>query len=142
MTAVATQPACPTCGSGIIDQRVTKTKPNQPDYKCSSRSCDWAIWPPKGKAAAVVRPAAPQPVEYGNLPGVLMANQPPAPPVAAPVVDPSERLNKLANLQAACFKRAMVLAGQAEAKGYVVTLEGVSALTAQLFIQYMQETKR
>lgn len=140
MTAVATQPACPTCGSAILDQRVTKTKPNQPDYKCGNRACDWAIWPPKGaQAKALPRPvAAQQPVEYGHLPGVPMASEAQPAPVAAPVVDPSERLNKLANLQAACFKRALVLADQASSKGYVITLEGVSALTAQLFIAFKE----
>jgi hypothetical protein len=133
MTAAAQQAvSCPKCGGQMWDNRAGKTNPKAPDFKCKDRACDGVIWPPR-RARQQPAPAA-APVELGHLPGVPMASE----QQPAPATTPQERLDKLANLQAACFKRAMALAEQASAKGYVVTLEGVSALTAQLFIAFKE----
>ena len=35
---------CPDCGGGMWDNRETKKKPTQPDYKCKNKACDKAIW--------------------------------------------------------------------------------------------------
>ena len=44
-------PFCPKCSGDMWDNRLSKTKPTQPDYKCKDRGCDGAIWPEKKKAA-------------------------------------------------------------------------------------------
>jgi hypothetical protein len=36
-------PVCPVCHWAMRDQRTTK-RGNQPDYKCSQRTCDGAVW--------------------------------------------------------------------------------------------------
>lgn len=41
------QPLCPKCGGKMWDNRVNKTNPKAPDYKCRDRNCDGVIWPPK-----------------------------------------------------------------------------------------------
>ncbi len=46
----------------------------------------------------------------------------------------TEKLNDLARVQAACFTHALALANRAKDAGVTVTLEGLSALTAQLLI--------
>jgi hypothetical protein len=36
-------PRCPVCQGAMRDQRATK-RGNQPDFKCSQRACDGAMW--------------------------------------------------------------------------------------------------
>jgi hypothetical protein len=38
-------PNCPKCNGPMWDNRESKTKPTQPDYKCKNRECDGALWP-------------------------------------------------------------------------------------------------
>ncbi|HEU5174807.1 MAG TPA: Rad52/Rad22 family DNA repair protein [Gemmatimonadaceae bacterium] len=45
------EPSCPRCGGRMWDNRATRRNPKAPDYKCRTRSCDGAIWPPRGSAA-------------------------------------------------------------------------------------------
>lgn len=40
---------CPQCGGDMWDNRATKTKPTQPDYKCKDQSCGKAVWPPRNQ---------------------------------------------------------------------------------------------
>lgn len=35
---------CPDCGGAMWDNRLTKKKPTQPDYKCKNKACDKAVW--------------------------------------------------------------------------------------------------
>lgn len=42
--------ACPKCKGAMWDNRVGKTNPKQPDFKCKDKAnCDGIIWPPRGK---------------------------------------------------------------------------------------------
>ena len=41
------QPICQKCGGPMWDNRESKTKPTQPDFKCKNKECDGVIWPPK-----------------------------------------------------------------------------------------------
>jgi hypothetical protein len=45
-------PPCPKCEGRMWDNRTSKRNPRAPDFKCRDRSCDGAIWPPKGNGAA------------------------------------------------------------------------------------------
>ncbi len=56
--AVGDDPACPTCGGRMWDNREGKKNPKAPDFKCRDKQCDGVIWPPKNGAAPK---AAPQP---------------------------------------------------------------------------------
>lgn len=44
-------PKCPKCAGPMWDNRTSKTKPTQPDYKCKNKECDGVIWPPKDTPA-------------------------------------------------------------------------------------------
>ncbi len=35
---------CPDCGGAMWDNRETKKKATQPDYKCKNKACDKAVW--------------------------------------------------------------------------------------------------
>ena len=39
------EPACPKCGGGMWDNRISKRNPKAPDFKCRNRSCDGVVWP-------------------------------------------------------------------------------------------------
>lgn len=42
--------ACPKCGGAMWDNRVGKTNPKQPDFKCKDKAnCDGVIWPPRNR---------------------------------------------------------------------------------------------
>jgi hypothetical protein len=48
------EPACPTCGNAMWDNRVNKKNPKAPDYKCkrgpkwpATDGCEGLIWPPR-----------------------------------------------------------------------------------------------
>lgn len=68
MTAPAVVQAlvCPKCGGAIWDNRVGKTNPKQPDFKCQNKECGWVQWPPKKEAAKVV--LASPPASFANKP--------------------------------------------------------------------------
>jgi hypothetical protein len=53
-------PACPVCGGGMWDNRDSKRKPTQPDFKCKDKDCrDGAVWlESRGKGGNAPRPAA------------------------------------------------------------------------------------
>ena len=44
-----TNATCPICHGPVWDNRLTKTSPKQPDFKCKDRSCGGVIWPPKNE---------------------------------------------------------------------------------------------
>jgi phage RecT family recombinase len=44
---VVGEPDCPKCGGRVWDNRLSKTNPKAPDYKCRDKSCDGVIWPSK-----------------------------------------------------------------------------------------------
>ena len=132
---------------------MTKRNPKAPDFKCRSRACDGVLWPERGtkggNARAAQYPAASSrrapienPVEFGDLPGVPMDPPPAAQTQQAQHPQNStanagvERFNKLVAVHRACFKAALQLADQYEQAmpNHQATLEGVSALAAQLFI--------
>jgi hypothetical protein len=69
MTATETEVACPKCGGGMYDNRLTKKNPKQPDFKCKryKEGCEGVVWPPKefgGRRPAVV--AKPAPPSFSN----------------------------------------------------------------------------
>jgi hypothetical protein len=59
---------CPKCGGRMWDNRLNKSNPRAPDFKCRNRSCDGVIWPKRSR----VHPAAPDQsgqLEPVGLPG-------------------------------------------------------------------------
>ncbi len=134
MTA-ATQPliACPKCGGQMWDNRASKKNPKAPDFKCRARSCDGVRWPERQSGPQRVQTPAVAAIgpEYGNLPGVPMENAAPSPETG------NERLQRIFKVQEVCFKHAVKLAGMVSNDlGVPVTLEGLSALTAQTLIAF------
>lgn len=80
----ADDPACPSCGGKMWDNRTTKRSPKAPDFKCrngpkypSTEGCPGVIWPPKdGQAPAASAPAAsskPQNNDFADFPGGMPA---------------------------------------------------------------------
>lgn len=45
------EPACPSCGGKMWDNREGKKNPKAPDFKCRDKQCDGVIWPRKKVAA-------------------------------------------------------------------------------------------
>lgn len=43
-------PACPTCGGRMWDNRASKRNPKAPDFKCRDRTCDGVLWPGQHRA--------------------------------------------------------------------------------------------
>lgn len=60
---------CPTCGGQMYDNRVGKTNPKAPDFKCKNRACKGVIWPPKGKPADItpINSQQPEPVKKPTM---------------------------------------------------------------------------
>lgn len=53
------EPACPTCGGRMWDNREGKKNLKAPDFKCRDKQCDGVIWPPKaGAPGFAAAPAA------------------------------------------------------------------------------------
>lgn len=53
-------PQCPKCGGDMWDNRLSKTKSTQPDFKCKKKSCGTGVWPkPKPVEKSDWRKAAP-----------------------------------------------------------------------------------
>lgn len=65
---------CPACGGDMWDNRLTKTNPKQPDFKCKDAECGKAVWL-QSKAAAATKSTAGKVVdafdderdEFGNF---------------------------------------------------------------------------
>ncbi len=139
MTAPAMRdPACPKCSGPLWDNRTTKRNPKAPDWKCKDRACDGVIWGPRQTGPQRVQATHDQQIgpEYGNLPGVPMETAVPSPETG------NERLQRIFKVQEVAFTHALKLAAIAEAKGVSITLEGLSALTAQCVIQFHQRDGR
>lgn len=137
-TATQNEVSCPKCGGAMWDNRISKRNPKQPDFKCKQRSCDGVIWPPRNSAnAAPARQQQPQNGRqgYDEPPVGSMSYDEPTQPTGP---DTTQRWKDLIVLHRASFRAALKLATEAEAVGISPTLEGVSALTAQLFIGYRE----
>jgi hypothetical protein len=128
------------------DNRLTKKNPKQPDFKCRDKNCDGVVWPPRDgrvsqgdrdtRRAAVPRqgidmpPVGHPPMPFDEPPPYRDEDAPEVPQNPA-----AEKLRAIFRLQEVCFTHAIRLAAKAEASGISVTLEGVSALTAQSMIE-------
>ena len=136
MPATMNEVACPKCSGAMWDNRLTKKNPKQPDYKCRDKACDGVIWPPRegnGKPATVAKSAAvkAEPMELGPR----IAGMDDDEDTDMELLQSNARLKAIFTLHSVCFARAELLAAEANTKyGIPPTLEGVSALTAQLFI--------
>lgn len=112
---------CPKCSSEVYDNRADKASGAKsakwPDFKCKSKSCDWAQWP--GKAAmAVAPPFAPPAVPQGPANG----------PVA-----PSSRDTLLVELYLDSLDRVMAKL-QREKLVELFRGDAIAAMAATLFI--------
>jgi hypothetical protein len=142
-TLTQTEVSCPKCGGATWDNRTSKRNPRQPDFKCKNRACDGVIWPPRESRTGQRAQQAPQNGRQGyDIPpaGTMPYDGPvshaPQPTEQAPETEATTRFKNLVNVQRACFRAALRLASDANAAGVPVSLEGVSALTAQLLIAY------
>lgn len=62
---------CPRCSSPVFDNRPDKAlglHPKRPDMKCSSPSCNWAVWLDSGKTSVNRLAASPTPGRADGLP--------------------------------------------------------------------------
>jgi hypothetical protein len=105
---------CPKCQSNVYDNRADKASgaksPKWPDFKCQSKTCDWAQWPPKATPA----------------------NGPP--PVVAPQAIGASRDTYLIELYWDSFDRILAgLKSRALSTGFHD--EQIAACVATLFIQ-------
>ena len=101
---------CPKCGGAMYDNRETKKNPKQPDFKCKDRDCDGVIWPPREKKGGAPKrePLTPEQVD--------------------------EKRKALAALHSKTFKHVLEnYVRLAKEHDIPPTLEGLSALTFQLF---------
>lgn len=135
---------CPRCGGSTWDNRLTKRNPKQPDFKCRDKNCDGVIWPPRPGTATRAQPQ-PSP-NYGQLPGddeqaeveaafvqgVLNTGEANAAEIRV------QKLNALLQAYNVAFAHALACAKKAQDAGVEPTLEGVSAISATLFIQASQ----
>ncbi len=101
---------CPKCGGAMWDNRQSKKSPKQPDYRCKDRSCDGVIWPAREKKNGA----------------------PPPPSLTPEEVD--EKRKTVVALHAKSFKHVLEnYVKLAKDHGIPPTLEGLSALTFQVF---------
>lgn len=120
------------------DNRVSKTNPKQPDYKCRNRACDGVIWPPRNGTAqrtpAPQQNTAPQPFSIGGpLPWEDAASAP-TPAVAPTSVSPDQFV-QMAQLYSRCVDTAVAISrssGIAALPGDAAS--AVAAMSATLFI--------
>lgn len=137
--------SCPKCGGRMWDNRLSKKNPKAPDYKCRSRNCDGVVWPERGQQNGHSAPQSRQnaPQGYDVPPSGSMPYDDPT-PVVAPVanqvqsIETGDRFVQLVVIHRACFKHALKLATEAQNVGIPVSLEGVSALAAQMLIAYRE----
>lgn len=115
---------CPKCGGAIYDNRADKASgaktPKWPDFKCRSKTCDWAQWPPKAGAAPVSAPIPSAPPS----PSIATANGP---------VGPSPRDTLLIELYMDSLDRIME---KLKREKFVDLFHGdaIAAMAATLFI--------
>lgn len=112
------------------DNRADKKNPRAPDFKCRDKACDGVIWPPKGNRQAPPRPAPAPPTDTPEW----LDDQEEAEAAVVTQAKAGAEFATLTGLYDRCFRHAVGLATQAEKAGVVVTLEGVSAIAATLFI--------
>ena len=130
MSATATAVACPKCGGPTWDNRVGKKNPKAPDFKCRDKSCDGVIWPPKNGA----RQAAPTPEPWEQEQAAAEQSFVQSAKAQTHGELVTQKLNDLMQGYDLCFTHALSLAKRASGPDTVVTLEGVSAIAATLFI--------
>lgn len=140
-TAVRDEPSCPKCGGNMWDNRTTKRNPKAPDFKCRSRSCDGVVWPARESQnasrgnAGQSKPVA-QPRDIGRMGVPELDEGLDEAPTASPAAD---RLKRIFTLQEACFNHAILMAERAQQNHDIgLTLEGISALTAQALIAFKE----
>jgi DNA recombination protein Rad52 len=64
-------PLCPKCSNSMYDNRLTKTNPKAPDFKCKNKECGHGVWLNGSQSAPAPAVAAPEPVyeDYGDVDG-------------------------------------------------------------------------
>ena len=133
-TLVAVPTQCPKCSGALWDNRLTKKNPKQPDFKCRNRACDGVVWPPRN-GEVYADQVAQQPIV-----GTAQAHYPPVvnnPGNGAALSHGqmvTEKLNELMGAYDLCFTHAQHLAKKASGPDTVVTVEGISAIAATIFI--------
>ena len=133
-TILAVPTSCPKCGGqGLWDNRKTKTNPKAPDFKCKNKACDGVVWSPRnGQVWADMAAPAPQPTQGYNI------GSPAIPQADAPALSHgqmvTEKLNDLMGAYDLCFTHAASLAKRVSGPDTVVTIEGISAIAATIFI--------
>jgi hypothetical protein len=111
---------CPDCGGPMWDNRETKKKPTQPDFKCKNRACDKAVWLDK-KGSKGAEPSDP-------LDSVSPPYQQGAPP--APASPEARRL--FLERHKKCFEYVIANYLPLVPEDVNVDLHGISALTFQI----------
>jgi hypothetical protein len=125
MTATMQELSCPKCSGPMWDETKSKFyKAGKPIAKCKDKACSGVLWAPKNTGAAQAAPVAAAPAERP----VWLDEQEEAEANGAPNVG-----RWFAHYDK-CFLHAVGLATRVEKTGVVVTLEGVSAIAATLFI--------
>lgn len=120
MTTTLQEMACPKCSGPMWDETKSKFyKPGKPVAKCKNKECSGVLWAPK-----VAAPNAPQGFTGG----------PHIPDLDEPQEDAAPNVGRWFAHYDKCFLHAVGLASRVEKTGVVVTLEGVSAIAATLFI--------
>ena len=135
---------CPDCGGECWDEtkgkywgdgKNDKTGKAKPPWKCKNKeSCGWKGW--SNARATDAQTQLPRPSPKPSV-GPPVDDTPPPDDRDAPEAPraPTGQLEALFAPHEKCFDQAMRLAGTAEAqRGVNQTLEGTSALCAQLFI--------
>ncbi len=107
-----TEVACPKCGGQMWDNRLTKTNPKAPDFKCKKKDvCDGVVWPDKGAkngkasaAAPAARTAVP-PALGGPLPGEVWGAD--VPPITVTIPALADRTVAQFALYSKCLDKAL-----------------------------------
>lgn len=138
MTATQTEVSCPKCGGRMWDNRADKKNPKAPDFKCRDRSCDGVIWPPRGKQPPKEIPGkAPWEDEQEADERRFVQNAKSDAPAITHGQLVTAKMNDLQQSYDLFFRHAIDLAVNAQkviGPDFVITLEGLSAITATLLI--------
>lgn len=120
----ATELTCPKCSGPMWDETKSKFfKEGKPIAKCKDKACTGVLWAVKNGA-----PPAPVPVAAAPEARPVWLDKEEEQEAGAPNVGRwSAHYDK-------CFLHAVGLATRVEKTGVVITLEGVSAIAATLFI--------
>jgi hypothetical protein len=123
---IATELTCPKCSGPMWDETKSKYyKAGKPIAKCKDKACTGVLWAPRNGGAPAAAPVAPAPAAERP---VWLDEQEEA------EANGANAFTKAVAHYDKCFRHAAGLATQAEKAGVVVTLEGVSAIAATLFI--------